>query len=449
MSYITACAQAQKIGQETDGILKHVQRLGALLGNMVTNRTEAFFKKLIGSDVDQSKYTKIIRSTEQGVYALYIHIPFCHTPLCRFCCFVKYPYEPNRYTMYMSALKKEIAWLASSAEAAKIRVVYIGGGTPSINVYELAEVVDLLRSYFGRGLDVSTEASPIDIDDEAVSILRSAKVSRLSIGVQALDDKRLIELGRLHHKVEHSLKAVEAARGKFDTLNIDMIWGGRNDTVGRIREEADKALSLGADQVTFYPLMPAPGLRKLMRLRSEGPWHPLDTELYETIVQESIRHGYAPSTAWCMNRGARLIDEYIVDYDKFFALGVSGIGRLGNYAYANTFSIEKYVKLVEERGFSAAKALYVSPLEDMLYYASTQVFGLRFCPSALLERYGELGARFARLLVTVLRALGEHSDKEGCYNIRRLHTLYLVHVMQRGIYMGVNMFREWGLRTQA
>ncbi len=446
-----AMAAHAAYGRDSDAksVPRLAYHLGRLLGGVATARAEAFFREFADGSVDPSEHVNIVKDAGKEAGALYIHIPFCHKPLCRFCCFVKYPYDHRRYTSYMSALKKEIDWLASRADGAKVRVVYVGGGTPSIDVYELCEVIDSLRGCFGGGLDVSVEASPLDIDDEAVSVLRSAKVTRLSIGVQALNDKRLVELGRLHHTVEHSLRAVEAARSKFDTLNIDMLWGVRNDTVEEICEEADKALSLGADQATFYPLMPAPGLRELMWRRAEGPWHPLDAELYEEIVRESVRHGYAPSTAWCMSRGSRLIDEYVVDYDKFLAVGVSGIGKLGSYSYANTFSVEKYVRLVGERGYSAIKAVRVGPIEDMLYHASTQIFGLRFCPSELSVRYGGLGARLSRLITGALEMVGERPGRDGCFHLARPQTLYLVHAMQRGIYMGVNMFREWGLRTQA
>ena len=436
-------------GSDAKPVPKLMYHLGRVLGDVATARAEAFFKRFADGSADPSEHIKIVKDAGKEVGALYIHIPFCHRPLCMFCCFVKYPYDFRRYRSYMSALKKEIEWLASCADGAKVRIVYVGGGTPSIDVYELSEVIDSLRGCFGGGLDVSVEASPLDVNDETVSVLRSAKVTRLSIGVQALDDKRLVELGRLHHTVKQSLRAVEAARSKFDTLNIDILWGVRGDTIERIREEAGKALSLRVDQVTFYPLMPAPGLRELMRRRAEGPWHPLDAELYEEIVRESVRHGYAPSTAWCMSRGSRLVDEYVIDYDKFFALGVSGIGKLGGYSYANTFSIEKYIRLVEERGFSAIRAVRVGPLEDMLYYASTQIFGLRFCPSKLSDRYGRLGARFSRLLAVAMRMLGERPGRDGCFHPARAQALYLVHAMQRGIYMGVNAFREWGLRTQA
>jgi coproporphyrinogen III oxidase-like Fe-S oxidoreductase len=386
----------------------------------------------------------VIHSLERGIYAHYVHMPFCHRPLCRFCCFVRYPYEGDKYRLYMAALRREAEWLASSAEGASIRLVYIGGGTPTINIYGLAEFIDLLRSYFGRGLTVSVEGSPKDIDDEAVSILQSLKVARLSIGVQALRENRLREMGRLHHGVEDSLRAVEAARGKFPTLNIDMIWGIRSDDPETVYSEASRALELGASQVTFYPLMPAPGLRRLEKERREGPWHPLEPRLYESILSASREKGYRPATAWCMDKGSQLIDEYIVDYDKFLAIGLSGIGRLGNYTYVNSFSVERYAKLVSQRGHAAIRAVRVTRHEDMLYYASAKLFGLRFDPRDLIERYGDAARPLAASVTAALSLLGV----DGAPIDSSPAALYALHVMQRSIYMAVNMLREWGMRSQ-
>jgi len=426
-----------------------IQMIGRLTGPLVTKRVENFFEKVEASSLDEERHIKYLASLEPGDYAFYVHMPFCHTPLCKFCCFVRYAYESKAYADYMAAIKKEAEWLATIAENPRIRVVYIGGGTPSINVYSLAEFIDILRSYYGRAVSVSTEASPLDINDETVSVLRSVGVTRLSIGVQALRNDRLRELGRLHHSVEHSLEAVRVARNKFKTLNIDMLWGVRSDTPETIREEAGKALELGADQVTFYPLMPAPGLREYERRRREGPWHPFERLLYQVILEEAARHGYKPATPWCMDKGSELVDEYIVDYDKFFAIGLSGIARLGKYVYVNTFSVNKYVKLVYERGFSAIRGLEVSPSEDLLYYLSTQLFGLRFCPRQIIERFGDSAVKIVSLIASILRLLGEEPAKNKCYEIKKPQSLYLLHVMQRGIYMGVNAFREWGMRTQA
>ncbi|ABM80220.1 radical SAM protein [Hyperthermus butylicus] len=425
----------------------HIPRRARLLAKtasrMALYAAERFFKRLIKRGVDPEEHVKTIRSAS-GHYALYIHMPFCHRPLCTFCCFVRYPFHEKRHREYIDALLQEISWLASTAEGAHIETLYIGGGTPSIDVYSLARVIDAVREAFGGKVQVSTEANPRDLTDEAVSVLRSAGVSRLSIGVQALEQKRLLELGRLNNTVEDVYRAVDLVKGKFETVNIDIIWGIRSDTPAVVAREAARALSLPVDQVTFYPLMPAPGLRELEKKRREGPWHPLEHRLYGVILGEALSRGFRPATPWCMDRGSRLIDEYVVDYDKFLALGISGIGRVGSYVYVNTFSLEKYSRLVRERGFPTVIGSMVSTNSDMLYYSFTAAFGLRW-PPPRIDLYGLRGYLLASTGSAVLKLLGE---RRGSNKITQPGSLYLLHSIQRSIYMAVNMLREYGMQVQ-
>jgi hypothetical protein len=187
-------------------------------------------------------------------------------------------------------------------------------------------------------------------------------------------------------------------------------------------------------------------LRKIEKVRREGPWHPLEPRLYESILRAAFEAGYRPATPWCMDRGSRLIDEYVVDYDKFIALGVSGIGRLGDYMYVNTFSVEKYVRLVGERGFSTVIGSRVGRSSDMLYKMSTRVFGLKW-PPGCSEEYGLLGWLVEKLGSLLLKIAGAKWSK-GMLQPDAAGGLYVVHCMQRGLYMGVNMLREWGMKMQ-
>lgn len=427
----------------TYGIPPASVRLARVLAAAALQQAERFFTGLRESRAEPRSHVKEVAAAE-GDHALYVHMPFCHQPLCSFCSFVRYPFDPERSRRYLKALAVEAAWLASTAERVRVPLVYIGGGTPTVDVYGLAETIDVLRSYFGRGLAVSVEANPIDINDESVSVLRSAGVRRLSIGVQALTAERLRRLGRLSHRVGDAVRAVEAARGRFETLNIDMIWGATGDTRGTVYEEALRALRLGASQVTFYPLMPPPGRRRLMMIRGEGPWHPEEPGLYEAVLRAALEAGYQPATPWCMNRGSRLIDEYVVEYDRFLALGLSGIGRTRRYVYVNCFTPEGYMRMVERRGHAALLARRLSPVEDMLYYASAMAFGLRWCPAVLLERYGRLAAPLSATVQALLRMIGE--ERRGdCYRLTRTASLYTAHAMQRSLYMAVNGLREWGM----
>ncbi|WP_187146747.1 radical SAM protein [Pyrobaculum neutrophilum] len=252
---------------------------------------ERFVGRLSRSPADPRRHAAALRRFE-GRFGLYIHIPFCRS-LCRFCSFVRYPYDPALYRRYKAALEKELQFLAEAAEGAKVDVLYVGGGTPTVDVYALAEILEVAKSHFGR-LDISVEANPADVTDESISVLKEAGVERLSIGLQSLYDAKLAELGRRSHTAAQGAQAARLAAGRFPTVNIDMIWGTRLDTPATLRREAALALSLGVGQVTFYPLMPAPGLRKTLRQRREGPWHPQEEALYGAVLETASERGYPP-----------------------------------------------------------------------------------------------------------------------------------------------------------
>ena len=58
---------------------------------------------------------------------------------------------------------------------------------------------------------------------------RTAGVNRVSLGVQALDDGALKELGRLH-TAQEALDAVAVARANFERYSFDLIYARPRQT---------------------------------------------------------------------------------------------------------------------------------------------------------------------------------------------------------------------------
>lgn len=412
------------------------------IGVLATIRAVAFLNRLVNTAVIDYKHIENVKSGEPC--ALYIHMPFCHEPLCAFCCFIRYPYDKKLNALYIDALKKELEWIITTVGNFRRPSVYFGGGTPTIDMAGLAEVIDLIRSYLGS-VNITVEANPRDVNNDAVKILRELNVTRLSIGVQSLNRKRLTTLGRLNHTLDDVFRAVEAAKGRFKTVNIDILWGAPGDDVDTVRSEAKNALSLGLDQVTFYPLMPPAPPRLSRNISEGGPWHPEEPALYMAILVEALAHNYHPATPWCMERGAGIIDEYVVECVDFLAAGISGIGRLNGYVYLNTFDVTKYIKLVGRRGFSAVRSIKASNMENALYYALSRLFGRIFSPKDLWK-FGVSGVLLSTVLNVVLSVIGERKDEY--YELKTPGALYLLHAAQKGVYMAVNALRRKGLRYQ-
>ena len=74
--------------------------------------------------------------------------------------------------------------------------IYFGGGTPGLwRPDALGRVIEAARAAFGaadaRALEITVEVNPGEIDEAHLRALRGHGVNRLSIGVQAFDDRLL------------------------------------------------------------------------------------------------------------------------------------------------------------------------------------------------------------------------------------------------------------------
>src|SRR6185503_7979594 len=126
--------------------------------------------------------------------SLYIHIPFC-TKKCLFCSFVIAVGQSHRVDDYMGALNKE----AKAHQGAAVSSVYFGGGTPSfLNETQLERLVSDVRRNFvcEPGCEWTIEANPEGMDVSKARFLKNLGISRVSLGVQSLNDRYLKFLGR-------------------------------------------------------------------------------------------------------------------------------------------------------------------------------------------------------------------------------------------------------------
>lgn len=159
---------------------------------------------------------------------------------------------------YVSALEREASVRADelSVHAANgINTLYIGGGTPSVLPLSLLErTVKAVEQYKGTGWDEFTvEVNPDDIvkgGPEYVAGLRALGVSRVSMGVQSLDDRVLKWMNR-RHSSDDAVKAFGMLRsGGFDNISLDLISG----FAGFDRESVKRLVELRPEHISAYQL---------------------------------------------------------------------------------------------------------------------------------------------------------------------------------------------------
>jgi oxygen-independent coproporphyrinogen III oxidase len=206
---------------------------------------------------------------------LYIHIPYCEMR-CGFCNLFT-SVNPRADTL-RAMLEQQIREADATARAlgtARFSRMAIGGGTPTIlSAEQLNDVLRLAASRFGvtgDAIPISVECSPETVTAEKLAILKAHGVTRVSIGVQAFDDEDTRRLGRPQRRadVEAALRLLADAR--FQTLNIDLIYGAEGQTQAEFLAAVDAALAYAPQELCLYPLYVRP-LTGLGRRNGADMW---------------------------------------------------------------------------------------------------------------------------------------------------------------------------------
>ena len=215
---------------------------------------------------------------------LYVHVPFCRL-VCAYCDFVTVGGRTADIPRYVDALVAEIGLRPARGE---LRTVYFGGGTPSLLTGEhVAAVLAAAAARWARVAveEITVEANPSRREAPDWAGLRTAGVTRISLGVQSLRDADLQALAR-GHTADEARRAYAAARqAGFDNVSLDLIYGIPGQSLDDWREGLTAAMELGPDHVSCYALQlalapdewaapPRPGAlrwrERMARLQDDG-----------------------------------------------------------------------------------------------------------------------------------------------------------------------------------
>jgi len=189
-------------------------------------------------------------------FGVYIHWPFCLSkcPYCDFNSHVRHGGidEPR----YLRAFQTEIASVAARAPGRAVSSIFLGGGTPSLmQPSTVGAILETIGKHWrvDPNVEVTLEANPTSVEATRFRGYRAAGVNRVSLGVQALDDASLKELGRLHTARE-ALDAVAIARQSFERYSFDLIYARPRQTPQEWEAELKRAIGEAAEHLSLYQL---------------------------------------------------------------------------------------------------------------------------------------------------------------------------------------------------
>jgi len=192
---------------------------------------------------------------QHGGFGLYIHWPFCEAK-CPYCDFNSHVSRSIDQRAWRDAYLIELEGAARETSGRVLNAVFFGGGTPSLmDPQTVADIIAAIRKHWptANDLEITLEANPGSVEAGRFAAFRQAGVSRVSMGIQALNDEDLKRLGRLHTANE-ALAAFDIARTHFERVSFDLIYGRQNQTLSAWEAELKQALTLAIDHISLYQL---------------------------------------------------------------------------------------------------------------------------------------------------------------------------------------------------
>jgi oxygen-independent coproporphyrinogen-3 oxidase len=326
--------------------------------------------------------------------ALYIHWPFCLAK-CPYCDFNSHVRDNVDHSHWEAALLADLRHEAELAGGEQLESIFFGGGTPSLMppalVARLIEEAEQLWG-FAPGIEITLEGNPSSVEAANYRNLALSGINRASLGVQALDEKTLRFLGRLHDVTE-ALKAVTTAQQAFTRVSIDLIYARPNQTMIGWEDELRQALALGTSHLSLYQLTIEPGTRFETMVR-KGDFVPLGedacADLFALTREVTAQAGlptYEISNHAHPGEESRHNLAYW-RYHDYAGIGPGAHGRRGGLATVRHRKPENWLEAVAAQGHGIAEA---RPLGRSEQASEAMLMGLRLAEGVEL---GALAARF-------------------------------------------------------
>ncbi len=377
---------------------------------------------------------------------LYVHIPFC-AKRCDYCYYLSYADKSqDQYREYVHALVNELTLYRRAPALAdrSLRFVYFGGGTPSLldeaSIRSLMEGVQKLFSW-DRVEEVTFECAPRTVTESKLRLLRDAGVTRLSLGVQTLDDDVLRLNGRVHLQRDVDRACEEIRRIGFPIVNLDLIVGLPGESDASVDRNLERVIEMAPESVTVYQLE-IPRNTPLFRNSCQGeppaetpasiPSWPVKRRRLARSFERLEAAGYTIRSAYSAARDPERHRFVYQDAQyrgaDLLGIGVSSFSYLSGVHYQNRTDHDSYLESVGQATLPVGRAHRLRADERLvrefvlqlkLGRAEAVYFADKFGVD-ILERFKNPLRACAERGWLVLDATGVCVTREGLLRIDRL-----------------------------
>ncbi len=337
---------------------------------------------------------------------VYVHWPYC-ARICPYCDFnvVRDRGRTEQKAALTAAILADLRAHAALTGPRELVSIFFGGGTPSLMTPDdVAAVIAAARGLWSPAgeIEVSLEANPTDAEASRFSGLEDAGVTRLSLGVQSLDDRALTLLGR-NHDAAAARRAIEVAGKAFDRLSIDLIYALPDQDLAAWARELTTVAALGPEHISPYQLTIEPGAAFHRRVQ-RGTLVPVEPDLaadfYETTQAVLEGAGFEAYEVSNHARGPAARSRHNLIYwrgEDYVGVGPGAHGRLSlggdRCATVAPDPIDAYLARVKSEGTGSGR----EPLSSVDAALERLLMGLRTVEGVAVAELAPLNISPGRL----------------------------------------------------
>jgi oxygen-independent coproporphyrinogen-3 oxidase len=311
--------------------------------------------------------------------SLYIHIPWC-VKKCPYCDFNSHE---NRTEIpekrYVAALISDLEQSVPRVYGRKIRSVFFGGGTPSLfspeSIHQILSAVNMLTP-IEYAAEITLEANPGTVDIVHFNGYKEAGVNRISLGIQSFNADYLKALGRIHDD-KQAIAAAELALKIFDRVNFDVMYALPNQTITHALQDAQLAVNLGPDHLSFYHLTLEPNTPFYITPPSL-PNDDMSAEMQENIENLLSVNNYVhyETSAFCKPRNQARHNLNYWQFGDYLGIGAGAHSKLSFHDKITRETRHKHPKAFME-------AAEIGNAVDKIWQIDSADLGFEFMINAL------------------------------------------------------------------
>lgn len=326
---------------------------------------------------------------------IYIHIPFCRQK-CYYCDFYK-TVNTTLKPKFLQSLKAEAKVRKNYLGNEAVETIYFGGGTPSVlEAGEMEDILEHLNELFEvkENTEITFEANPDDLTPAYLEAIKQAGINRLSVGIQALQNRHLQKMNR-RHDASQAIEAIQnAAKIGFNNISVDLIYGLPGLTETEWKDSLNQVFDLPVKHLSAYHLTYHEGTAFYTWLKKGTLRELRETESvnqFEILIDKAALAGFEQYEISNFARN-ELYSQHNTSYwqgKKYLGLGPSAHSFDQQSRRWNTSHVESYIKAIDN-GLAFSEEEILSEKDRYNEYILTRIrtkWGVSL--TAINELFGE------------------------------------------------------------